>query len=162
DAKRALTRQLRKLKAEICTLDLAAQKHVAAHAHLAEASRRLQTAPGVGPIVAMTLLGELPELGSLNSKQIARLVGLAPFIRESGQWKGRAHCSGGRMRPRNILYLAAMAAKRCHKPSKAFFDRLVSNAKPKMVALNALMRKLITQLNAMMRDQTDWAKNTSS
>jgi transposase len=162
DARRALTRQLRRLKAEICALDLAAQKHVAAHAHLAEASRRLQTAPGVGPIVAMTLLGELPELGSLNSKQIARLVGLAPFIRESGQWKGRAHCSGGRMRPRNILYLAAMAAKRCHKPSKAFFDKLVSNAKPKMVALNALMRKLITQLNAMMRDHTDWAKTTPS
>lgn len=162
DAKRALARQLRKLKAEISVLELAAHKHIAAHAHLDEASRRLQTAPGVGPIVAMTLLGDLPELGTLNSKQIARLVGLAPFTRESGQWKGHARCSGGRMRPRNMLYLAAMAAKRCHKPSKAFFDTLISNAKPKMVALNALMRKLITQLNAMMRDQTDWAKNTSS
>jgi transposase len=155
-AKRALASVLKSMKTRIKVLEQRATEHVRAHARLHEASKRLQTAPGVGPIVAMTLLAEMPELGILNSKQIARLAGLAPFIRESGQWRGRATCSGGRTVPRNMLYLAAMAAKRCNPTYKAWFDRLVANHKPKMVALNALMRKLLTSLNAMIRDQKDW------
>jgi transposase len=155
-ARRVLERQVRKLTTEAKAIETAALTHVRAHANLAAAMRLLTSAPGVGPIVAATLLAETPELGALSGKQVARLVGLAPFVRESGQWQGRAACCGGRRVPRNLLYLAAMAAKRTCRSAQAFFDRLVAAGKPKMVALVALMRKLITALNAMMRDQKPW------
>jgi transposase len=158
-ARRALERQVKKLTAEAKVMEAAALAHVRAHGDLAAAARLLMSAPGVGPIVAATLLAEMPELGALTGKQAARLAGLAPFVRESGQWKGRATCGGGRLVPRNLLYLAAMAAKRKCRTAGAFFDRLVAAGKPKMVALTALMRKLITALNAMMRDQKPWITN---
>ena len=99
---------------------------------------------------------ELPELGTLTGKQIARLVGLAPFIRRSGRWAGYAKIGGGRAVPRNLLFLAAMAARQADPGLKAFVERLVAAGKPKMAALTALMRKLATILNAMVRDGTDW------
>jgi transposase len=156
-ARRALERHVKKLLVEAKAVERQALAHVCATPDLAAAAALLQTAPGVGPIVAATLLAEMPELGALTGKQAARLAGLAPFVRESGQWKGRAACAGGRMVPRNLLYLAAMAAKRKEHAAKAFFDRLVAAGKPKMVALTALMRKLLTALNAMLRDQKPWA-----
>jgi len=155
-ARRAIERQVKKLMAEAKAMEAAALAHVRAHAGLAASLRLMMSAPGVGPIVAATLIAEMPELGALNGKQAARLAGLAPFVRESGQWKGRAAIAGGRRVPRNLLYLAAMAAKRTCRAAGAFFDRLVAAGKPKMVALTALMRKLITALNAMMRDQKPW------
>lgn len=156
-ARRALERQAKKLLIEAKAMETSALAHVRAHADLAAAARLLMSAPGVGPIVAATMLAEMPELGALTGKQAARLAGLAPYIRESGEWKGRAACGGGRTIPRNLLYLAAMAAKRKCRSARAFFDRLVAAGKPKMVALVALMRKLLTALNAMMRDQKCWA-----
>lgn len=156
NTKRMLERQLRKMRAEASALQALAISHVKTDDALAQKYRRLMTAPGVGPIVALTLLAEVPELGHLTNKQVARLIGVAPFTRESGQWKGRATCQGGRTRPRNMIFLAAMAAKRHNKASKAFVDRLLANAKPKMVAINALMRKIITHLNAMLANQSDW------
>lgn len=119
--------------------------------------RLLQTAPGVGPLVAGELLAHMPELGSISRKPIAKLAGLAPYIRESGAWKGRATCSGGRPRPRQLLYLAAMSAIRASPQLKARFQGLVARGKPKMVALTACMRSLLTALNAMLRDQRPWA-----
>jgi transposase len=116
----------------------------------------MQTVPGCGPIVAMTLIAEAPELGVLNGKQAPRLVGLAPFIRKSGKWAGYARVGGGRPVPRKVLYMAAMAAKSADPGFKAFFDRLVAAGKPKMLALTALMRKLVTILNAILRDGTEW------
>lgn len=155
-ARKALAKQAEKLYAEAKLLERAALAHVRAHAELAHLMRLLMTAPGVGPLVAATLIAEMAELGALTGKQIARLAGLAPYVRESGQWKGRAACGGGRVVPRNLLYLAAMAARRHDPGARAYFERLVAAGKPKMVALVALMRKLLTALNAMIRDQKPW------
>jgi transposase len=157
-ARRPMLRVIKRLQAEIKALDLLAHEHVQGDPVLQEQAKRLQTAPGVGPIVAYSLLAEVPELGDLTSKQIARLVGCAPKTQESGIWKGKAVCVGGRTRPRNMLYLAAMAAKRYNKSFKDFFETLTAapKSKPKMVALMAIMRKIIIALNAMIRDQKDW------
>lgn len=156
-ARKALAKHAAALCAEAKRLEQAALAHVRAHAELARLMRLLMTAPGVGTIVAATLISEMAELGALSGKQIARLAGLAPYVRESGQWKGRAACGGGRTIPRNLLYLAAMAARRYDPGARAYFERLVAAGKPRMVALVALMRKLLTALNAMIRDQKSWA-----
>jgi transposase len=118
--------------------------------------RLLQTAPGVGALVAAELLAAMPELGRVSGKAIAKLAGLAPFIRQSGAWRGKATCSGGRPRPRCALYLAAMASLRASKGLRPAYERLVSNGKPRMVALVACMRRLLVALNAMMAEQSPW------
>jgi transposase len=116
----------------------------------------LTSMPGIGPTVACTLLAELPELGSLGRRQIAALAGLAPFTRQSGKWRGKSSIGGGRSSVRAALFMAGLVAIR-HNPSlKAFRDRLVAKGKPKIVALVAAMRKLLTILNAMIRDQKHW------
>jgi transposase len=123
---------------------------------LAPAWRRLQTAPGVGPIVAAELIAHMPELGAVTSKAIAKLAGLAPFIRRSGQWQGRAVCSGGRPRPRQLLYLAVITCLRRASKTKAIYQGLTAAGKPPKLAITACMRRLLVTLNAMLRDQTDW------
>jgi transposase len=116
----------------------------------------LASVPGVGQIIARTLLAELPELGSLGRREVAALAGLAPFTRQSGQWRGRSVIGGGRTVVRTVLFLGAMSAIR-HNPSlKEFFARLVAAGKPKMVALIAVARKLLTILNAILRDGRPW------
>ena len=116
----------------------------------------LASVPGIGPIIARTLIAELPELGQLGRKQIAALAGLAPFTRQSGQWRGRSFIAGGRKAVRTALFMGAMVAKRHNPVLKAFFDRLVAAGKPKMVALIAVARKLLTILNAILRDNRSW------
>ena len=116
----------------------------------------LASVPGVGPITARTLIAELPELGALNSKQIASLAGLAPFIRQSGQWKGKAMIAGGRKAVRSALFLASLAACRYNPVLKAFRQRLVDAGKPKMLVAIAAARKLLTILNAILRDKQPW------
>lgn len=118
--------------------------------------RRLQTAPGVGPLVAAELVAHMPELGCVSGKAIAKLAGLAPFIRQSGQWVGRAVCSGGRARPRQILYLAALASLRAKAGARPIYERLLATGKAPKLALTACMRRLLVTLNAMIRDGTDW------
>ncbi|MCJ7509700.1 MAG: IS110 family transposase [Dehalococcoidia bacterium] len=117
----------------------------------------LQSAPGVGPVLSTTLLAELPELGSLNRKEIAALVGVAPLNRDSGTLRGRRTVWGGRSQVRAALYMAALVATRRNPVIRAFYDRLVGAGKPKKVALTACMRKLLTILNAMIRHQTPWS-----
>lgn len=112
---------------------------------------------GVGPTVARTLIAELPELGRLDRRQIAALAGLAPFTRQSGQWRGKSFIGGGRARVRAALFMAALVAARHNPALKAFRDRLVAAGKPKIVAIVATMRKLLTILNAMIRDQKPWS-----
>ena len=102
------------------------------------------------------MIAELPELGRLDRKQIAALAGLAPFTRQSGTWRGKSFIGGGRTAVRTALFMGAMVAKRHNPTLKAFFDRLVAAGKPKMVALIAVARKLITILNAILRDQKPW------
>jgi transposase len=122
--------------------------------------RLLQTAPGIGPLVAAELVAHMPELGRVCGKAIAKLAGLAPFIRRSGAWTGRAVCSGGRARPRQMLYLAAIASLRARTGQRPVFQRLVQAGKPPKVALTACMRRLLVTLNAMVRDNTPWRPAT--
>ena len=119
-------------------------------------ARLMRSVPGVGPVTAVTLLAMLPELGSLDRKRIASLVGLAPFANESGAIKGRRRIFGGRARVRSALYLAALVASRHNVPLKNFYDRLVAAGKAKKAALTAVARKLLTQLNAIVRDGVEW------
>ncbi len=116
----------------------------------------LVSAPGVGSVTAVTVLADLPELGHLNSKRIAALVGLAPFNRDSGTMQGKRTVWGGRAQVRATLYMAALVATRRNPVIRAFYLRLVRAGKPKKVALTACMRKLLTMLNAMIRDRTPW------
>ena len=112
--------------------------------------------PGVGPVISHTLIAELPELGRLTRRQIAALAGLAPFTRQSGQWRGKCFIGGGRTAVRTALFMGAMVAKRFNPVLRAFFNRLVATGKPKMVALIAVARKLLTMLNAIIRDHRKW------
>lgn len=116
----------------------------------------LTSVPGVGPVIARTLMAELPELGTLDRCRLASLVGLAPYTRASGKWKGHSSIGGGRSPVRAALFMGAMVAKRFNPPLKAFYERLLAAGKPKMVATIAVARKLLTILNAMMRDQRPW------
>jgi transposase len=116
----------------------------------------LRSIPGVGPITSRTLIGDLPELGTLNRKQIASLVGVAPLARDSGTLKGKRLVWGGRAPVRAALYMAALVASRCNPAIKDFYQRLVAAGKPKKVALTACMRKLLTILNAMLKTNTHW------
>jgi len=116
----------------------------------------LQSVPGVGNVTACTLIAELPELGRLERRKIAALVGVAPFNRDSGRWRGRRMIVGGRPTVRSVLYMAALTAIRFNPVIAQFYQRLTTNGRPKKVALTAAMRKLLTILNAMLRDQRSW------
>ena len=116
----------------------------------------LQSAPGVGPVVSTTLLADLPELGTLNRKEIAALVGVAPLNRDSGTLRGRRTVWGGRSKVRAALYMATLVATQRNPVNRTFYQRLLSAGKPKKVALTACMRKLLTILNAILRSRTPW------
>ncbi|MGH6692230.1 MAG: IS110 family transposase [Gammaproteobacteria bacterium] len=116
----------------------------------------LRSFKGIGPVSARTLLAELPELGVLDRKQIAALVGVAPIARESGSWRGRRSIWGGRGQVRAILYMATLTAIRSNAQIRSFYERLRQAGKPFKVAIVACMRKLLTILNAMVRTQTRW------
>jgi transposase len=116
----------------------------------------LDTARGVGPVTILTLTALLPELGRLQRRQIAKLVGVAPLPNDSGERKGRRSVWGGRSDVRSVLYMAALVAKQHNPVIRAFYERLLATGKPKKVALVACMRKLLTILNAMLRDNACW------
>lgn len=116
----------------------------------------LSSVPGIGDGVAFTLLGELPELGSMTSRQVAALCGLAPFNRDSGSMKGRRRIRGGRAPVRTVLYMAMLSAIQHNPVMRSFYLRLVAQGKHKKVAITACMRKMMTILNAMVRDQRPW------
>lgn len=119
----------------------------------------LNSVPGVGDGVTFTLLGELPELGQLSPRKIAALCGLAPFNRDSGIMKGRRRIKGGRAPIRTVLYMAMLSAIQCNPVIKKFYKKLVEQGKHKKVALTACMRKIMTILNAMVRDNCEWQAN---
>ena len=116
----------------------------------------LKDVPGIGSVSSFTLIGALPELGALNRRQIAALVGVAPLNRDSGVHRGRRTTWGGRANIRSALYMAAMSARKHNPPIKAFYEQLLAAGKPGKVALVACMRKLLTILNAMIRDLAPW------
>ncbi|MBI1359746.1 MAG: transposase, partial [Alphaproteobacteria bacterium] len=116
----------------------------------------LVSVPGVGQTIARSLMADLPEPGDPDRREIAALAGLAPHTRQSGQWKGRSFISGGRAEPRASLFVAAMVAARHTPPLKTFYQRLVVAGKPKKLALIAVARKLLTILNAILREKKPW------
>ena len=122
-----------------------------------EKEELLRSVPGVGRVLATTLVAELPELGTLDRKKIAALVGVAPFNRDSGTMRGRRTIWGGRAEVRSVLYMASLVATRRNVAIKAFYERLLAAGKAKKVALTACMRKLLTMLNAMARSKVSWS-----
>lgn len=153
---KSIARLIKALEKELASVDTEIDDGIRGSPVWQAAEDLLASVPGVGPVTARTLLAELPELGRLDAKQIAALAGLAPFVRQSGQWKGRARVAGGRKTVRTALFLAALTATRHNPVLKAFRDRLVALGKPKLVAVVAVARKLLTILNAMIRDQKPW------
>ena len=116
----------------------------------------LQSTPGVGPVLSRTLISQLPELGDLNRKEVAALVGVAPFNRDSGTWRGRRTIWGGRATVRAVLYMSTLVATRYNPVIREFYERLLGSGKVKKVALIACMRNLLTILNAMIKYQQPW------
>jgi transposase len=127
-----------------------------------ESDDLLQSVPGVGPVLSATLAAFLPELGHLNRKEIAALVGVAPFNNDSGQKNGKRSVWGGRAPVRAVLYMAAHSASRYNPPLALFYQRLMSNGKTPKVALVAVMRKLLTVLNAIARSKRPWAPSLTA
>jgi transposase len=154
--KKSIARLLKALEKELAALDNDIDDAVRSSPAWRDKEDLLASVPGVGPVIARTLIAELPELGQLGGKEIAALAGLAPFTRQSGRWRGRSFIGGGRGSVRAVLFMGAMAAKRCNPILKDFFNRLVAAGKPKMVALIAVARKLLVILNAIVRDNQPW------
>jgi transposase len=154
--KSSIARLRRALEKELAEIDSELDDHVRGSPAWAAKEDLLASVPGVGPIIARTLIAELPELGSLDRRKIAALVGLAPWTRQSGQWRGKSFIGGGRKSVRTALFMAAMVAARHNPVLKTFRDKLVAAGKPKLVALIAVARKLLTILNALLRDNQRW------
>jgi transposase len=144
------------LEQELDRLTEEIQQAIQATPLFKEKEHILRSAKGVGRITASILLSDLPELGQLDRKKIAALVGVAPFNNDSGRRRGPRRVKGGRSSDRNVLYMAALVASRFNPVIKRFYQRLVAAGKKKKVALVACMRKLLTILNAMIRDMTPW------
>jgi transposase len=155
DQIRALDRLKAKLLADII-------RRIKTHPDLLARQRLLLSLPGVGPVVAATLVVRMPELGSMRRGQAASLIGVAPFDRDSGQWKGLRFIVGGRRRPRRMLYLAALAARRADPGFRAFADQLRNRGKPAKVAVVAVMRKLIEAANLVLARGQPWVRQPAT
>jgi len=159
--RRLSRRRIARLAADIDLLDRQLVEVARTDAALAHRYRLLTSMPGVGAVLACTLIALLPELGRLSRKQAAALVGVAPYAFESGALKGRRRIWGGRANIRQVLYMAAMSASNWNPVLKAFRDRLAAAGKLPKVVIVAVMRKMITMLNAMVRDDVVWADRHS-
>lgn len=157
--RRSLVDHIRWLERRVADVDRDLDQTIAASPVRRAKDDLLQSVPGVGPVVSRTLLADVPELGHLNRKQIAALVGVAPLARDSGTLRGKRIVWGGRAPVRAVLYMGTLVATRRHTVICAFYARLVAAGKPKKVALIACMRKLLTILNAMMRTNTTWQQS---
>jgi transposase len=151
-----IERHLAWLAQELADLDRALRERVQASPLWREREDLLRSVPGIGPTTAFTLLADVPELGALDRKQIAALVGVAPLNRDSGTLRGKRGGWGGRARVRSALYMAALVATRHNPVIRACYQRLCGDGKPKKLALTACMHKLLTILNAILRHATPW------
>ncbi|WP_225783205.1 IS110 family transposase [Xenophilus sp. Marseille-Q4582] len=145
------------IKAQLDEIEAQMLTHV--REHFAELDSLLQSTAGIGPVASATLIAELPELGKLNRREIAALVGVAPMANDSGSSKGRRRVQGGRFEVRRVLYMATLTATRYNPAIKTFYERLKAAGKLPKVALVACMRKLLTTLNAMARTGKHWDKS---
>ena len=159
---RALARRieahLRWLEREVKSTDALLDAWIAADPERSAQVRILESVPGVGSVVAKTLMTDLPELGRLGKRTLSALVGVAPFNRDSGSVRGKRHVRGGRASIRGILYMAALTGSRFNPVLKAFYARLLAAGKPKKLALTAVAHKLLIILNAMVRNRTMWGQ----
>lgn len=155
---RQIARLVRVLEEHLAAVEAQIEALVAAGPALTAQARRLRSVPGIGPAVAAALIARLPELGRLDRRRIASLAGLAPHARDSGLHRGKRHIWGGRADLRRVLYIAAFVASRYDPTFKAFRQRLEAAGKPVKLAITACARKLLTILNAMFRDQTDYRR----
>jgi transposase len=157
---RMVDRRLAGLKLGVARLDKEIAALIAGSKRLIDRFRLLVAVPGVGPVLASTLLALLPELGRISAKAVAALVGVAPFNRQSGRRERGGRCRGGRSHIRKVLYMATISAIRASNPRIApFYEHLRRAGKPAKLAIVAAMRKLITILNAIARDQTPWLQH---
>ena len=147
---------LKTIRKEIETIDKQLDKLIDSVAQWRQKRDILLSAKGVGNVLAYTLMSELPELGKLNRKEIAALVGIAPINRDSGSFEGKRFIRGGRHKVRTVLFVSMMSAIQCHPKLKPMYERMVANGKPKKVALVACMRKQLTILNMMIKNNTYW------
>ncbi|MGH2395354.1 MAG: transposase, partial [Candidatus Limnocylindria bacterium] len=150
------------LRAQLADLEEHIRDRLVADPIWRERAELLASVPGVGAVTSASLIGLLPELGRVDGKAIAALVGVAPFARDSGLMKGRRTIWGGRPQVRAVLYMATLVATRHNPTIRSFYDRLVAAGKAKKLALTACMRKLLVILNAMLRDGTPWCATQSA
>jgi len=159
DIKRSNTRIIKQLQKEIDWTETRLDKLIEETPSWSQVLTILLSVKGVGKVLAYTLLSDLPELGQLNRKEIAALVGVAPMNRESGAYKGKRRIRGGRARIRTVLFMAIMSTIQSNPRFKRDYQRLVAKGKPKKVAIVACMRKMITILNSMVKNETIWDEN---
>ena len=155
--RKLINSMLRSLKGQLLLVDREIRKAISASELWRHKAELLRSVPGVGEVTTATLLAGLPELGELDRRQIAALVGVAPFNRESGTWRGKRMIAGGRAWIRSVLYMSTIVAVRRNPILKEFYQRLRAKGKPAKQALTACMRKLLVVLNAMLRHQTRWS-----
>ena len=155
--KPSITRHLQWLETEIQSIDTDLQQKIKDHQPFQQLDERLQSVPGIGPATSAMLLAELPELGKISAKEIAALVGLAPYAADSGRQRGQRRIRGGRRQVRKSLYMATIAAIRCNRTINQFYQRLKDHGKPTKVAIIAAARKLLCLLNAIARDDSSWS-----
>ncbi|HUA58814.1 MAG TPA: IS110 family transposase [Verrucomicrobiae bacterium] len=158
----SIEKMIRQLDEQIQDLDRRISKLIENDDDWRGQAQLLQSVPGIGPVVSSTLLAELPELGKVNRQEIASLAGLAPFDRDSGRWKGKRSCFGGRASVRSVLYMAVVAARRCNPIIRSLADRLTAAGKPFKVVMIACMRKLLTILNTLLRTGQAWSPTMAS
>lgn len=154
--RKSIGHMLDELRDEIDQIDAEIAELVEEHDDLNQRAAQLVSVPGIGKVVSRVLLAELPELGQLNRQEIAALAGLAPFNRDSGQFRGKRSIWGGRAGVRSALYMAAVTARRCNPVIRRFADRLAEKGKPFKVLITACMRKLLVILNTLLREGTTW------
>lgn len=162
DARKLLCAQIRSLEKVKAKLAAEVLMRIKAEADLLARFRLLISLPGIGPIVAATLVIRMPELGAMRRGQAASLLGVAPYDRDSGQWRGQRFIGGGRNRPRRMIYLAALAACRSSPLLKSFAQRLLERGKPKKLVLVAVMRKLIEAANLVLNRGQPWQAQLST
>jgi transposase len=154
--KRQIKKHLTWLLKQIAAIETDIDKHIAESETWQQTAKQLQTVPGVGTVLSSTLLTHLPELGQVSNKEIAALVGVAPFPKESGKHLGKRFCKGGRNSVRRVLYMATICATRHNPLIKDFYDQLLDRGKLKKVAIIACARKLLVILNAMVKNNSEW------
>jgi len=156
--KRQLRLSAKQVKNQITQIDAELRTIATANPTLAARLDIITSIPAIGQVTAMTLLADMPELGDLNDKQAASLMGVAPIARDSGAFAGKRHIRGGRAQVRQAVYMAALVATRYNADMKRKYDTLIKKGKPPKVALTAVMRKLIILANALIRDNRKWAE----